>query len=545
MPPKDPQFPPGNDELISKGPCDACGSTDANALYADGHTHCFACGKTATASAAGQPERAQRRGQKTAPGGGDPGGQADGGSTLLKPLAEGAYRKSDSRHIEAATFRRYGYFLGGFRGNTVQVAPYFGQDGEPACQKVRLPNKEFLVLKEPGAPSIGECQLFGRHVFGDRYDRKVVVTEGELDAMSVAQATDFKIAAVSVNAGAKTAAKCLKANYLWLDRFEEIILWFDNDEPGQAAMAECAGLFKVGKVKIAKAQEGAKDASDLLQAGRPGDITTAIYAATKWVPAGIRNAADLADDVCAPKDEDATGWSFEWVWPAVNEFLGPIKPGQVCYHVAGTGLGKTTAIAELEYDLVMRQGARVAHMGFEDTRRDVQLRLLSIHVSGRLDIEPRPDDAMRAMHREVFGAGNVWLFDPETAEWTVEAILSYVRYCAKALDAQIILIDPLSFIACHPAGHEAPRRGHAGRAPPRGRLRVQGLRGDLLPAHDGLPRPNVPDPGGPPAPRRRPGEGAPGVRPRQAHHAGRGGEPGRRLAGDPPLRLLGLRQGQL
>jgi hypothetical protein len=37
----------------------------------------------------------------------------------------------------------------------------------------------------------------------------------------------------------------------------------------------------------------------------------------------------------------------------------------------------------------------------------VQLRLLSIHVSDRLDIEPRPDDAMRAVHREVFGAGNV------------------------------------------------------------------------------------------------------------------------------------------
>ncbi|GEL44696.1 hypothetical protein MEX01_52870 [Methylorubrum extorquens] len=76
-----------------------------------------------------------------------------------------------------------------------------------------------------------------------------------------------------------------------------------------------------------------------------------------------------------------------------------------CYHVAGTGLGKTIAIAELEYDLVMRQGARVAHMGFEDTRRDV--RLLSIHVSDRLDMEPRSDDAMRAVRREIFGAGNV------------------------------------------------------------------------------------------------------------------------------------------
>ncbi|MDF9794667.1 UNVERIFIED_ORG: KaiC/GvpD/RAD55 family RecA-like ATPase [Methylobacterium sp. SuP10 SLI 274] len=129
-----------------------------------------------------------------------------------------------------------------------------------------------------------------------------------------------------------------------------------------------------------------------------------------------------------------------------------------CYHVAGTGLGKTIAIAELEYDLVIRQGARVAHMGFEDTRRDVQIRLLSIHISDRLDIEPKPDDAMRAIHGEVFGAGNVWLFDPETAEWTVEVILSYVRYCAKALDAQIILIDPMSFIAAGLSAGDDERR---------------------------------------------------------------------------------------
>lgn len=206
-------------------------------------------------------------------------------------------------------------------------------------------------------------------------------------------------------------------------------------------------LFKVGKVKLAKAPDGFKDASDLLQADRPGDITMAVYGATAWRPKGIKNAADLGQDVCAPKDEDATAFAYEWVWPEVNEFLGPIKPGQVCYHVAGTGLGKTSAVAELVYDLVSRQGCKVGYLGFEDSRREVQVRLLSIHISDRLDIEPRPDEEMLALHREVFGSRLVELFDPETAEWTVDAIMSYVRYCAKALDCHVIVLDPLSFIA--------------------------------------------------------------------------------------------------
>ena len=29
--------------LVSKGSCDECGSSDANALYDDGHTYCFSC----------------------------------------------------------------------------------------------------------------------------------------------------------------------------------------------------------------------------------------------------------------------------------------------------------------------------------------------------------------------------------------------------------------------------------------------------------------------------------------------------------------------
>ena len=29
--------------LLNKGPCGNCGSSDANGLYSDGHTHCYAC----------------------------------------------------------------------------------------------------------------------------------------------------------------------------------------------------------------------------------------------------------------------------------------------------------------------------------------------------------------------------------------------------------------------------------------------------------------------------------------------------------------------
>ena len=97
-------------------------------------------------------------------------------------------------------------------------------------------------------------------------------------------------------------------------------------------------------------------------------------------------------------------------------------------------------------DLV-RQGCKVFHMGFEDTRRDAKLRLLGIRANKRLDITPLPDEEMRTLHDQVFGNRRIELFDPETAEWSVDAILGYVRYCAKALDCRVGVIDPLTFIA--------------------------------------------------------------------------------------------------
>ncbi len=450
----------GASRVMSRGECPKCHREKTLVTYEDTHSHCFGAGcdyHTGPTDGSGTGPRggdADPR-QKTSFGVADAGPPA---AELIDPASHPqAWAPLRKRGITTDTLRRYGYFTGRFRGGLVGVAPYYSQDGELACQKLRLEGKEFPVLRVPDQPSLGRCKLFGQTYYGDRYDRRVVVTEGELDAMSVAQAVDFKFACVSIPTGVQGAVAALKANYLWLDRFDEIVLWFDDDDSGRAAMEECAKLFKVGKVKLAKAGNGHKDASDLLQASLPGDIQTAVFAAVAWRPRGIVNAKTNSEDVTAPKEDAVAGWSFEWPWKEWNDKLGPIRAGQVCYHVAGTGVGKTTAISEIEYHL-LKQNARIFHMGFEDTRRDVKLRLLSVHVSDRLDIKPRPDAEMVALHDDLFGAGQVEMFDPETAEWTVDAILGYVRYCAKALDCQVGFIDPLTFIAAGLAVGDDERR---------------------------------------------------------------------------------------
>jgi twinkle protein len=365
------------------------------------------------------------------------------GQGLLTPGGPGdAYPALDKRRLKPTTLKRFGYFLAPYKGQTVHVAPYYNQQGELCAQKVRFPDKSFAALGH----GLGEARLFGTQVFGDKYDKRLIITEGELDAMSVAQEMEFGCAVVSINVGSKGAAKCLKANWLWVNRFEDVVLWFDDDEPGRVAAEECATLFAVGKVRLAKDPKGAKDASDVLQQGRPGDIKTIVFAATAWRPPGIVNAADSPNDVCEPKEDDTHAWSYAWPWPNCTDTLGPMLPGQVIYHVAGTGIGKSTALAEIAH-FVAHQDGRVAMMCFEDTRRDIKLRLLTITSNINLAVKKLPDAEMRRLHEATFGLRHFELFDPETAEWSVEAILGYVRYCAKALDCRVVFIDPLTFIA--------------------------------------------------------------------------------------------------
>lgn len=425
-----PERDEANSRVVAKEPCPKCHSRDNLVRYADGHAHCFTPGCGHWEKGEGGEETPKRK----APAISGP---------LLSPSDDTAWEPLSKRRLKSETLRRYGYFRATFNRQGAQVAPYYDHRGEMVVQKIRLPDKTFPTLKADGAPPLGECQLFGQHVYGERYDRRVIITEGELDTMSVAQVLDFKTAVVSVNTGAQGAVKCLQSNYRWVDRFGEIVLWFDDDEPGRRASEECAKLFQVGKVRIAKAP-GFKDASEALQANKPGDIEAAIYMAQTWRPRGIVNAADCLADIV---DESARPPSWSYPWEGLQKMTLGIRPGEVVYHVAGTGIGKTTAMREIEHHLIIGEGLKIGHLGFEDMRRDVLLGLLSVHTGRRLHLDPMPKGELEAAHKEVFGTRKVELFDPETAEWSIDATLGYVRYMAKALECACIFVDPLSFIA--------------------------------------------------------------------------------------------------
>ncbi|CAH0343737.1 toprim domain-containing protein [Rhizobium sp. CECT 9324] len=418
----------GSGTVISKGYCADCQSKDNLATYADGHQFCFSpgCGLKKKAEHGMEDTTYEHK----------PRPKANQLPFTTAHMPEGLKK----RRLKLETLSRSGYFVHKENGKTLHVCNYYSQTGELAYQKFRDQEKNFwFVPMMDNPPKIWECQLFGQTIYGDKFDKKVVVIEGEIDKMTAAQAANWKLAVVSVPAGVGSALQAVKANYRWLDRFEEVIFWMDGDDPGQKVIPDLCALFP-GKAKTIKV-EGFKDASDMAQAGREGDIYGAIWSAVQYTPEGIVNAALCADDMNEPEGEMIA----EFPWPIVQENTRGIREGEVTYHVAGTGIGKTSQIVEIQ-DLLLQRGIKFGVMRFEDTRRKAQLDLMSLRAGRRLHLDPLPVEEMKELHTAVFGAGQVELFDPEKARWDFESIQGYLRYMVMALGCKVVFIDPLSFI---------------------------------------------------------------------------------------------------
>src|SRR6185437_8756353 len=141
-------------------------------------------------------------------------------------------------------------------GEECHVANVRDDRGRLIAQKLRLRGKKFKI--------IGNGQNLGlwlKWKFGNG-GKHLVITEGEVDACSVRQVMDNKWPVVSLPNGASSVTKTIERDYDWLDKFDRIVLMFDQDKPGQEAAELAAQMLPPGKAAIALLPR--KDANDVL-----------------------------------------------------------------------------------------------------------------------------------------------------------------------------------------------------------------------------------------------------------------------------------------
>lgn len=418
--------------LISKGPCanPECGSSDGCALYSDGHTYCFVC-KAFTSDQTGgddyDPSPAPRRQPAT--------------------LIDGASLALSKRKLTEETTRLYKYKVGVFNGKNCQIATYTDASGNPIAQKLRFADKA------DGMPWLGDKKnitLFGSHRFGK--GKRIVITEGELDAMTVSQVQGNKWPAVSLCNGASGARKDIASNLEYLSNFEEIVLMFDMDAPGRQAVEEAAEVLTGHKVFVASLP--LKDASDCLVAGKQEAIVQAIWNAKPYAPASVTFGQDIIDRRRARPSTPSIPFP-DWM-PQMNEKVLGIRLGELDTWTSGSGMGKTTMIKQLQIHLFKNTNLNQAIIHLEEPLEDTAESLIGVFIKKRLDLPKVADEVPQAViwaaEEELFLAQDenenhrLYLHDAFGSMGSDENLMNRIRYYAHAHNCKVIWIDHLSIL---------------------------------------------------------------------------------------------------
>jgi twinkle protein len=335
------------------------------------------------------------------------------------------------RLISEETCRQFGVRIGQHEGKKVHMYPYI-KDGEVVACKVRDANKEFSFIGEAKRPP-----MFGQNLWDK--GKKIVLCEGEIDCLTVSQLQGGKWPVVSIPNGAPSAKKDVARQMEFFEKFEEVVIMFDMDEPGREAAKAVAELFPPGKAKIASLP--LKDPNDCLKANKGQEVIQAIWNAKAYRPDGIVGISDLYDELDREIEK-----GLPWFLPKLTELTHGRRWGEVYGWGAGTGIGKTDVFTQqIAFD-VTELNQKVGLIFLEQQPKETAARVAGKVKGKRFHV---PD--ANWTREERLGAvkeleGKVFLYDSfgETA-WDVVA--AKIRYMAHAEEVRIFYVDHLTAMA--------------------------------------------------------------------------------------------------
>ena len=273
------------------------------------------------------------------------------------------------RHLNQETLEHYGVKVSVDGGNGEPLKHFYPvtQSGKVTGYKIRTLPKSFKAVGDTK-----NAELFGQSVT-PAGGKKLVIVEGELDAMSVFQVLyakypNFKPSVVSLTSGANV--KSVADNIDYVNSFNEVLLCLDNDQAGKDAQAEIASLLGP-KTKIMSL--ATKDASESLVSGDKSGIISAFFSASTYTPVGIIEGGIGLDVLMTPIKEGIRVPSL----PGTMDKLQGFRKKELTIVLAPAGVGKTTISKEIGYAL-NKGGEKIVHVFLEEDLKKTQQSYIAI-----------------------------------------------------------------------------------------------------------------------------------------------------------------------
>lgn len=304
------------------------------------------------------------------------------------------------------------------------------------------------------------CQLIGqfRHQNGGRV---CLIVGGEVDYLSADQMLwdyqvrkgnqDYpRVAVVSPSVGESGCVKQIQAQYEWFNKFDKIIIGFDNDKAGKEATKLVAAVLPKGKVHVANWEK--KDPNSLLVAGLEDTFINNYYRAKPYTPDGIVGSGGLLDKIreqaLVPKIPLPP-----FMHKVQKLMAGGIPLGVIINLASASGTGKSTIIDECTYYWIFHSPHRIGVITMESDSGQYGTKILSRHMGKKIDLIEEVDDKISFLDDEatVKAADELFKNSDGSDRWHLiedrdgglESLKELIMQLIIQCECKVVIIDPV------------------------------------------------------------------------------------------------------
>ena len=270
-----------------------------------------------------------------------------------------------------------------------------------------------------------------------------LITEGEFDCLSAIE-SGFKNA-VSIPSGVNSTNEWITSNWTFIEQFEEVIIWFDNDEAGIKGAREVFNRLPNSSVKIVRC-EVANDINELLHKYGKLAVLKQIEKASTPVLEGVATL-DMIEDFDVHEAETLkTGIEY------IDDKLIGMVFGSLNVLSGRNGSGKSTILNQIYIAEAIAQGYKTFLFSGELISGNVKYWLLQTLANEDQFAEYTAKDGHKYKKVTIQSKEKIvndmkdrfFLYDSD--DYRIEAIIEKMTILAKRYGVRVFVIDNLMTI---------------------------------------------------------------------------------------------------
>lgn len=383
------------------------------------------------------------------------------------------------RGIRKETLERFGVKVAVSQtdGKTPEAVyfPSYNQKGKVtgySKQDLTKSKEEKYHWSVVGSVTIGN-KLFGQNV-AESQNRKrnnLTITEGQWDMLSVWQAgvdivkntkyEGIEPLVVSIPMGTANAVEAILHNETYVQSHDALTIFFDDDHCTPAELAKKIMKGHEAREAVANAlvgsgmslftvtpEEGFKDASDYMQAGRSDDLAKLVqFGRRPYSSEKIVKAADLdLDFLLEPRPEGIYVNSF----PKLMDKLHGFRTRELVLLTSPSGVGKST-VCSIFASAFMDAGEKLGMIYLEETNKETIQRLIASKLKvNYLEFKNNPlkvasRERIEAAYKEIVDNDQLVMLG-HFGSLPISELMAKIKHMHLVEGCKFIVLDHLSLV---------------------------------------------------------------------------------------------------